>query len=219
MLHQKADSEEQCAHTHTHRKMCTHIALHIIMHKYTSLHNHMPYFLCNIKSPFPLLISHSLYEFAHISITQIHTHTYSHIVYTPKHSQHVNPAWKLERRSFICSNWTFSMATASWLRASYMRHVWHTDPMAETILEQWPDKKRELDFLPSLALLMSTALKTPTNLLLLSLYRCSSRSIWGVFLWRQVRIGKESSALRNLTVSETLRLGLRTHTYTHHTFI
>lgn len=43
----------------------------------TWLHNHMPYFLCNLKSPFSLLISHSLYECAH-AIHHKHTHSHTH---------------------------------------------------------------------------------------------------------------------------------------------
>lgn len=79
----------------------------------TWLHNHMPYFLCNLKSPFSLLISHSLYECAH-AIHHKHTHT-EHLA---KHAPHVNPAWKLRRMDFICFNWTCAMATTSWLQAS-----------------------------------------------------------------------------------------------------
>lgn len=189
MLHQKADSKEQRVHNHTHKHLenCAHTPVHIIMHKHTSLHNHMPYFLCNIKSPFSLLISHSLYEFAHRSITQIGTYTHT---LSPHQNTHVNPAWKLERRSFICSNWTFSMATASWLPASYMSHVRHTDPMAETMLEQWPDNNRELDFLPSLAPPMSTALKTPTHLL-------------EIFLWGEH--GKDQQSITSTEGFDSIR--------------
>lgn len=66
-------------------------------HEHTWLHNNMPYFLCNLKSPFSLLISPSQYACAHASIANIHACTQTHIAcYPPKHSQHVNPAWKLE---------------------------------------------------------------------------------------------------------------------------
>lgn len=54
MLHQKAMSEEQCLHTDTCRNQCAHTHAH----KHTWLHNHMPYFLFNLKNPFsPLDIS------------------------------------------------------------------------------------------------------------------------------------------------------------------
>lgn len=55
----------------------------------TWLHNHMPYFLCNLKSPFSLLISHSLYECAHAIH---HRHTHSH---TQSISQNMLRMWIL----------------------------------------------------------------------------------------------------------------------------
>ena len=82
VLHQKAVSGEQRTHAPTHtRRSGTHVHAPCT-HKHTWLRNHMPYFLCNLKSPFSLLISHSLYARAH---THAHTHTQTH---THKHTHH-----------------------------------------------------------------------------------------------------------------------------------
>lgn len=76
VLHQKAVSGERCMHVPTHTlKSGTHVRA-LCAHKHTWLRNHMPYFLCNLKSPFSLLVSHSLY--ARPNTHHGHTHAVCH---------------------------------------------------------------------------------------------------------------------------------------------
>jgi len=158
-LHQKDTSEEQFMHTHTHthtrqqKNPCTYPCTQA--GKYT----HGCTITCPTSSVSSTAQFTSLYLILHMHLcTRLyHKHTVSH----RNILRHVNPAWKQERRNLICSNWTYSMATASRLQASWMRHTRHTDPMTEIILEQWPENKRRLAPLPSLALLMCPQLKKP----------------------------------------------------------
>lgn len=76
-----------------------------------------------------------------------HMHACAHMhiaCFPPKHSQYANPAWKLERRRRGTS--FASTGHVPWQPHPDCQPVrWdmrHTDPMAEIILEQWPDKER-----------------------------------------------------------------------------
>lgn len=119
------------------------------MHQHTWLHNETPYFLCNLKkkpslSPFSniSLAIHVLYVHVHLSRTHMFTHMVTWCVFYHNSMQVLPGNWVLGGGGAHLLQLDIFHGNCILMWASQKRHEWHTDPMAEIILEQWPIKKQ-----------------------------------------------------------------------------
>lgn len=114
------------------------------MHQHTWLHNEMPYFLCNLKKMLSLLSLWyvTCHTCACTCIHPTHTHTLTPVACFPP-KQYASSAWKPRdgRRGAHLLQLDIFHGNRILMWASQKRHVWHTDPMAEIVQEQWPDKE------------------------------------------------------------------------------
>lgn len=200
VLHQRAVSEEPCMHTHTHLQK---------NHAWTYTRARTSTHGCTITCPTSSVTSkaHSPSWYlpvnihVHTHLSQTYTRAHTHIAcYPPKHSQHVNPAWKLvtghvpwqPHPDFEPVRWDMCGTLTQWQRS-----YWSSDLI----------KKGGLASLPSLA---PKALKTQSNLAFLS-----------VMLWLfplKILTGHDQDQqsqirTRNLTSPKAVRLGVHKHVH------
>lgn len=146
-LHQKAVFKEPCKRTHTLAgELCTHAHVCTNTHGCTMKRPTFSVTLKKTSLPRVSLICPLPYMCVrvHPSHTHVHTHGQSNVACFPP-KQHANSAWKLRdgRRGTHLLQLDIFHGNCILMWASQRRHVWHTDPMAEIILEQCPDKKEQ----------------------------------------------------------------------------